>query len=1168
MADKLTPQQKQAVFNRGGNLLISAAAGSGKTKVLVDRLLSYLMDESDPANLDEFLIITYTKAAASELRGKIAAKLTQQIAEYPENRHLQKQMQRLFLAKISTVHGFCGDLLREYAYRLDIPADFRVADESECREIRDVVMQELLDQSYENGEDNSYFLAFTDSQGLGRDDRLIPEIIEKVYDSARCHLDPQGWLQNCLDASDIQNIEDASQTVWGMYLIQDLHAYLDSQMHILSQCILALDASEGMEKAAVNIRSTLVQLEELRHASSWDAIVKQRNIDYGRLTFPRKNADPELTERVKAARNACKKGLERKLHSFADPSERILQDLDQLSAATHGLVQLVKQFEQRYQSAKHSRRVLDFSDLEHKTLDLLLGKSRTNPTAAAKEIGNRFREILVDEYQDSNGVQDAIFSALTREKKNCFLVGDVKQSIYQFRLADPGIFLEKYRTFLPAEDALPGQDRKVMLSHNFRSGPEVISAVNDVFRSCMSPDVGGLQYGDAEALREGLPHQILPNPAVELYAIDVRENTYQEEADFVADQILTMLQSGTKIRKEDGWKSVTPDDIVILLRSPGSAGSYFQRALESRGIRCASGGGTDLLQTEEVGTLRAFLQAIQNPRLDIPLISTLTSPVFGFTADDLAKFRSCQRRGSVYDALLLSDEPKAIHFLNVLSILRKETRRNTLTGLLERCFTLTRFDSIYSAMEDGETRSSNLQQFYQIAADYEKGNLRDVGEFLDYLDTLEERGLVTAGATGTGCVNIMSIHKSKGLEFPVVFLCNLSRKFNLESIRGQILCDRELGLGLSVADHKNRIRYPSIAKRAIAAKMMTQSVSEELRVLYVAMTRARDKLIMTYAAQRLESDLQDIALRMDFDGGQLLCRDAICLGDWVLFSALQKTEAGELHAIAGNPLDTKVSDFPWKISLTEAPIWDETGPKPAQKEKLPEGTTEKLREALTFQYPNIAATTAPSKRTATDRKGRSKDAEAAENALERYRLARNWRKPAFLNRGITGKAYGNAIHAAMQYLQYKNCGSKREIQHEIQRLVQQGFLSEEQGSLVNYESLYCFFASEIGAKLRNGVPHLREFKFSILDNGSNYGEELEGEQVLLQGVVDCALFEPDGITVVDFKTDNVSEETLMTVTERYRPQILTYGEALNRIYEMPVKKQYLYFFRLNRFVEV
>ena len=1170
MADKLTPQQSMAVHDRGGMLLVSAAAGSGKTKVLVDRLLTYLTDPKDPANLDEFLIITYTKAAASELRGKIAAKLTERIAAEPENRHIQKQMQRLFLTKISTVHGFCGDLLREYAYKLDIGADFRVADEAECLEIRERVLTDILDRAYETAQEDSDFRAFVDTQGLGRDDRLIPQIVQKVYDSARCHLNPEEWLEYCMKSAYGTDCEDASETVWGKFLIEDLFAYLDIQIRIMSGCLASAEQIPEFEKVSMNLRDTLYQLQMLRNARSWDEIVRYRTIDYGRLTFPRKNPDPDLTERIKAARNACKKGLEKKLHSFADDSAQVMLDLAQCASGVSGLFSLVTMFDKAYSHAKKSRRCLDFSDLEHKTLDLLLGRSRSSPTSAATEIGRRFREILVDEYQDSNEVQDAIFMALSRERQNCFMVGDVKQSIYQFRLADPGIFLEKYHSYRPAEEAERGQGRKVLLSHNFRSGAEVIECVNDVFRTCMRPEVGGLYYGEDEQLREGIPHIALPDAGVELYAIDVQEETYPEEAAFVAERIYTMLKQGTGIRKGGTLQPVTPEDIVILLRSPGTAAGYFQRALESRGIPCTSGNGTDLLKTQEIATFRCFLQTIMNPRQDIPLLSTLVSPLFGFSADDLAAFRANQKRGTVYDALCSYSSAKVKAFLRILDTLRWEARMNTLTGLLEKCFALTRMDSVYGAMAGGESRIVNLQTFYQLASDFEKGNHRDLSQFLDHLDSMEERGLVTAASSvSSGAVSIMSIHKSKGLEFPVVFLCNLSRKFNQEDIRAQILCDKSLGLGLSAVDPENRTRYPSLSKRAISVKMAAQSVSEELRVLYVAMTRARDRLIMTYASQTLENDLKDIALRMDLDGGELLSREAICLGDWVLLAAMGRTEAGELHSLGGRTANTRIGKYPWKIIVTECSK-NEIDAATAEKaeKKLPENVLSDLQTALSFQYAHEAATMAPSKQTATGRKGRIKDAEAAENTREPRPAQRTWRRPSFVTQMVDGKTVGNAIHSAMQYLYYENCGSVEQVREELIRLTEIGYLNPEQARLVDAEKIATFFATEIGKKLRSGVPYLREFKFSILDQGEHYGEDLDGEKVLLQGVVDCALLEPDGIIIVDFKTDYVTDMTVHQRSEYYRPQLEAYSEALSRIYEMPVKKKLLYFFALNQYVEV
>ena len=1168
MAEKLTPQQAQAVRDRGGRLLVSAAAGSGKTKVLVDRLMLYLTDPVDPACLDDFLIITYTKAAASELRGKIAGKLTERIAEDPENRHLQQQMQRLYLTKISTVHSFCSDLLRNYAYRMDLAADFRVADENECRELRQTVLEQVLNDAYENAMDDPAFRAFVDTQGLGRNDALVPEIVEKVYDSARCHLNPEQWLDRCVRDADVGNVADAGETVWGKYLIHDLFVWLDRQVEAFEACLGDMKAADGFEKPLALISDTVYQLTRLRESRTWDEIHHRRNIDFGRLTFPRKCSDPELADRVKAVRAACKKGLEKRLRSFADPSVRVLGDLKESAGAASGLVWLVREFGKGYDRAKRNRRILDFGDLEHKTLDLLLGKNRTAPTAAALEIGRQFREILVDEYQDSNAVQDAIFSALTEQRQNLFMVGDVKQSIYQFRLADPGIFLEKYEQYVPADEAAAGQGRKVLLSSNFRSGGAVLAAANQVFRECMSPAVGGLHYGETEALREGIPHAPLGEPEVELHVVDVREETYPEEAEYVAHRISTLLDGTHMVRQGEILRPITADDVVILLRSPGSVGAYFQNALARRGIRCTSGGGTDLLQTPEIQTLRSLLQTVSNPRQDIPLIAVLTSPVFGLTADEMAQFRSAHKYSTVYDALLRSELPKCRDFVSVLGELRRCARMNTLAELLEKVFVLTNMDGVYAAMAGGEAKSANLQSFFKLASDFEQVSRRDLSQFLDHLDSLEEKGLPSSGEQTSGAVTIMSIHKSKGLEFPVVFLAGLSREFNRESIRAHVLCDRELGLGLSCADTENRVRYPTISKKAIAVKTVADSVSEELRVLYVAMTRARDRLIMTYGSRNPEGELRDIALRMDMGGRELLTADVVCPGEWVLYAALKRTEAGELHRLGGRPRGTESCDHPWLICVGEAPVVvTEAAGEIGPLRQMPEGAVEELREALAFRYGHEAATQAPSKQTATGRKDRFRDREAAELAEEPKVIHRSWRKPSFRAKKMDGAEFGTAIHAVMQYVRYDQCSNRASVEAELKRMVDMKLLSVEQADAVDPDKIVKLFDFDLGRKLRNGNV-LREFKFSILDDGTNYGPGLEGERVLLQGVVDCALIEDDGITIVDFKTDRVSENTVDEVIDRYRSQVTAYADAMARIYEQPIKGVYLYLFQLDRFVEM
>ena len=1169
MAEELTKQQEQAVLDRGGKLLVSAAAGSGKTKVLVDRLMSYVLDSANPANLDDFLIITYTKAAAAELRGKIAAKLTEHLAAQPENRHLQRQMQRLYLAKISTVHSFCGDTLRESAYKLDLAPDFRVADENECAELRTACMTRMLDAAYENAENDTDFRSFVDSQGLGRDDRLVPEILLKVYDSARCHLDPESWLDRCVQNAQVEDLTDASETVWGAYLMEDLKNYLALQIQAMETCAQAADEAEGMEKPAVLLHDTVNQLRQLHQCTTWDQIVACKQIDYGSLRFGKAATDLDLVDRIKAVRDGCKKGLEKKLRSFADYSDQIFADMAQSAAAARGMVCLVRRFSEQYQKAKKSRRILDFGDLEHKTLDLLWGSSRRGPTAAATELSGRFREIMVDEYQDSNEVQDAIFSVLTDQRNNCFMVGDVKQSIYQFRLADPKIFLKKYAEYIPADQAEPGQGRKVILSKNFRSGGAVLEGVNDVFRCCMSESVGGLTYGEDEALNEGVPHDPLGEPEVELLTLSAEESAYEAEAQMVAKRISELLDGTHFIRQKKELRPIQPEDIAILLRSPGSVGGYYRDALAGYGIRSVSGGGENLLKTGEIGALRSLLQTISNPRQDIPLIAVLASPMFGFTADDLAALRGQHPFGSMYDVLTASESPKAKAFLDTLSYLRREARMESLAVLIQKIFSLTRIDSIYAAMDGGDSKAANLQTFYNLAVAFESGGRRDLEQFLEHLTAQEEKGLVAAGdQTAPGAVTIMSIHKSKGLEFPVVFVASLSRAFNRESTRAQVLCDQDLGLGLSAVDEKNRVRYPTIAKKAIAVKIAADSLSEEMRVLYVALTRAKDRLIMTYSSHKLAENLKNLALRMDMGHRELLTRDVSCPGQWVLMAALRRTEAGELFNLGGYPIHTSPGVPAWKIRvMDDAPVAAKNDlPEETASRSLPKEALTAIEKGLAFRYAHTAATHAPSKQTATQRKGRDKDAEAAENTKEPAVIHRKWRKAAFGKSAADAVDAGNATHAVMQYIRYPACDSLTGVREEIARLVNQRFITDEQAELVDANDIADFFATELGQKLRSHPDVLREFKFSILDEGENFDPSLKGEKILLQGVVDCALVEDDGITVVDFKTDQVTESTFQERSEQYRPQIMAYADALRRIFQKPIKQTLLYFFHIGKFV--
>lgn len=1159
----LTEQQRDAVFNRNGKLLVSAAAGSGKTKVLVDRLMSYISESHGKINIDDFLIITYTHAAAAELRSKIAAKLSEKLAEDPGNWHLQRQVQRLYMAKISTVHSFCGDILHEFAYQLDIPGDFRIADEKESRLLKYQVLERLMESIF--AEADRDILNFIDSQELGRNDKSVPPVILQVYDSAMCHKHPDVWLEDCMRSCQVDGIKDASETIWGSYLIRELHYYLDLQISALEKCAQLADECGTMPKPAALLQDTLNQLKQLRSKETWDGIVESKNIEYGTLSFPKKDVDPELVERIKEVRKQCKKRITTKLVPFADKSATVLPDLKNCSSAISGLIKLVKRFQSDYEHAKKIRRVLDFTDLEHKMLELLLGKNRQGITKLAHEIGERFHEIMVDEYQDSNEVQDAIFSALTDKRQNCFMVGDVKQSIYQFRMADPSIFLQKYDEYVSVEKAKDGQGRKVMLSSNFRSAGAVIEAVNDVFHYCMSKRVGGLVYDSEVQLNEGIPHTAVNETEVELTMLEIDNDTYAEDASYTANRIAELLDGTHMVRDGDTLRPMIPDDIAILLRSPKSSGAVYQAALEEKGFRVNSGSGINILETEEIVFLRSMLQVISNPLQDIPLISVLASRIFCFDANELSEIKTQNSRRYFYDSLKQSKNEKAIYFVNLLEQLRKSAQLSSVSEVISQIFASTRMDSIFSSFEQGTIKSENLRMLADLAVQCEKSNIRHIDQFLDYLDSLEDEGVTKpAEYKIPGSITILSIHKSKGLEFPVVFLCGLSRDFSKKSIQSSVLCNRELGIGLNCIDQKNRVNYPSIAKKAIAAKILSDGLSEEMRVLYVAMTRARDRLIMTYPIKNPEKELREIANRMDICDTVLLTMDAMCPGEWILMSALHRIEAGEFFALCYRPAKLKVSNYPWRLSIDSANDTDTAAVEYEETEQLSSQVDlDTMSQTLHYSYPFQAATNFPSKQTATQLKGRYKDQESAENTF--CLSDQHWRLPAFdQDAEPSGVKYGNAVHAVMQFISFTKCSTIDGIKDELHRLVCEKIILPEIAEKINVDSLYQFFVSELGQKLINAQNVLREFKFSILDDAGNYSTGMHDEQILLQGVVDCAIIESDGITVIDFKTDRVTTQTIDSVAGQYILQVKSYADAISRIYQLPIKSASLYFFRAGK----
>jgi len=1169
---KLTPQQQRIVDHRGGTLLVSAAAGSGKTKVLVDRLMGYLCDETDPANIDSFLLITYTKAAAAEMRGKIAAALSARLAEEPENRHLQRQLIRLHAAQISTVHAFCTQLLREYAHCLGLAADFRVLEQNQAEALKQQVLEQTLELAYNNVDENPAREELFDTLGAGRDDRSLSALLLTLYEQVRCHPDPEAWMQKSVQNLQVEEVEDAAQTYWGTFLLAEYKKAVERSCRELRQACDEMMGDDVLTEAYLpTYLENIESVSSMLSLSTWDEIFEYGVPDKGRLKSVRKYEDKAFLVRIQQRRKNAFARLEKALKPFASPSCDVLEDLQLSAASLTELFVVLREFMHNYDLEKQRQHTMDFSDLEHYSLKLLR-RVDGSPTPEAQQVSLRFREIMVDEYQDSNEVQDAIFRAISKNGENCFFVGDVKQSIYRFRLADPGIFLQKYHDFPTKEEVSVPSGSKLLLSRNFRSRPQILQAVNDVFCGVMSEQVGEIDYTEDEQLQPG--RQVLPlqGPEVELHCISTDNGDEQApvkaeaEAAFVASRIAQMLNQGECVEDGGEIRPIRAEDIVILLRSVRSTAPVYLSALWSAGIPVSYEQSGDLMDTLEVQLLYCMLQVIDNPRQDIPLAAVLLSPVYGFSASDLAMVRRHGKMMRLYDALLRCDEmEKAQLFISQLNALRELRPSLPLADFCWEVLRRMQLENLLRAMPDGARRLSNPDACLQ----YLQGSAESLSQAINRMEQMGE-AIAAPGQDPAGGVKIMSIHSSKGLEFPVVFLCDLSKRFNLEDMKQQVLTHPKHGVASVAVDSVRRVRYPTIAKLAMAKCKEDEAKSEELRVLYVAMTRARERLIMTYCAAKLDSILERLSQDAMYPVPPEQAIEASCAGDWVLMAALTRMDAGALH-LQSRPAELRIPLSPWRIEYhTAAPTEavqteDEiTAVAPA----WPDSDT--LINVLDSHYAFDGSTVVPMKLTATQLKGRDLDEEltdAPELLPEHKRI--KFPLPDFSQAGeLSAAERGTAMHLFMQFADYSRCADPAGVEEECSRLLSQQFLTEQQCEAVDRGKIWAFFASELGQQVLSSSHLIREFKFSVLERAQKYYPDTAGDEVLLQGVVDCCLDEPDGLIVLDFKTDRVQPGGELSRGEYYRGQLRAYADALERIFEKPVKRRIVYFFATGTPVEV
>ncbi len=1184
MGIQLTDSQRAVVEDRGGRVLVSAAAGSGKTRVLVERLFSRVLG-GEQADLDDFLIITYTRAAAAELRERIAGELSRRMADRPGDRHLQRQLLLVYQADIRTIDGFCTALLRENVHLLDLgdqgalTADFRVMDEDEAALLRQRVLPQVLEEFYTGMTPGQIQLA--DCFGFGRDDRGLEELVLELHDRVQSHAYPERWLEE-QKAVWAALPEDGGETVFGRALLDRVARKAGHWARLLARAREEMRADATVEKAyAPGFSDVAAQMTALSAAAeeSWSA-ARERIPSFPRLAAARKCPLPELKDRMKVLWDRCKKETAGFCAILEVSGAEAGEDLRRLAPAMEALLALCMDFGAACQREKLRRNAADFSDQEHYAVRLLLGEDG-RPTALAEITASRYREVMVDEYQDTNQVQNCIFDAVSQGGRNLFTVGDVKQSIYRFRLADPTIFLEQYRVYPDAACAGEGEPRRILLSRNFRSRAPVLDAANFVFSQLMSREMGDVDYGEAERLHFGaswLPvredcqtefHLLLPpqdggeTPGALL------------EARFAAARIAALLEEGYPVTDEETGelRPCRAEDIVVLMRSPGPRLRHYAGALAERGIPCATEEDEDFFSSMEVAAVLSLLEILDNPRQDVPLIAVLRSPLVGFTMDRLAMIRGGHPSGDFYEALCADGEEDCVRFRERLEELRSLARDMSVYRLLWRIYNRWNVLGVFGAMAGGERRRENLIALCEHARKFESAGYRGLFAFVVHLRRLLETGRQPAVASGapSGGVQIMSIHRSKGLEFPIVILADMGKRFNQADLQAPVLVHPRLGLGPMYVDLDRRIRYPTIAREAVSACLDRESRSEEMRVLYVAMTRAKEKLIMTASMRAPQRRLKELAALPVLPVPPETVSGARSMAEWVLLPLLQRREAAPLRALAEQEEGAwaLTEDEPWLVALHEADPYA-APPVPEKAAEAAASNREALpvdREALDFVYPCPAACTAPTKLTATQLKGREKDREIARETVQPY-VRQSFAAPRFLSGGrpLTAAERGTAVHLVMQYLPL---AEGTDVSAVVEDLFARRLLTREQADAVDQEAVRRFLSSPLAGELRRAERVEREYRFSLLMPGKDYFPGLtDGEEVMLQGVVDLFAVSDGAVTVVDFKTDFVTEKTLPDRAEAYRPQLAAYSAALERILELPVRRRVLYFFSTGRTVEV
>lgn len=1151
MEVKWTKEQEEAVLAPVSNILVTAAAGAGKTQVLTGRILNRILQGADVTRM---LVVTFTNAAAAEMKTRIAKAISEELSKRPDDQHLKRQMVLLPLASIQTIHSFCLDVIKSNFYRADISPDFKIADDAECKIMKAEAIEEAFDSLYEEGD--SDFLAFTDSFSNAKTDVKSEEMVMNLFDFAESMPFPDEWLSEQCEMYDEVSEENFEDLYFTGVIWKSVREEILLCKHRIDDIMEQCGKAEGLEAYCRMFKKDSEKISVLLEKESWDELCEAaRDFSFDRKVTV-KGGNEETKKSADKVRSDVKDGIIKALSQVAYSKEQNVYLIRQTAPILKGLVKSTLRFSEVFFRIKKEKNLVDFSDLEHICIKLL---SQEDVAAEKKSF---FDEIYVDEYQDSNMAQDYIFRAISRESEgepNVFTVGDVKQSIYGFRQTSPKLFLEKKDTYRFGDAC----NRKIVLSKNFRSSEGVVNYINILFEKIMCRDVGGVEYDDEERLVFAASYPENYGSA-EIDIINLEsdandETSIREEAVFIAKRIKELMKNekiyDTKSMLE---RNMSFSDIAVLMRSPKKCVQIFEDVFKQYSIPVFVDYDDGYFESSETKNVLSLLNVIDNPENDIPLISVLRSPIGGFNEDELAKIRVNEKDGTFYTALISYEKgklgEKCSDFTNMIKKFRTYAKYMPCHRLIDTVLNETGYYDVVCAMPEADDRMDNIKLLIEQARNYENSSYRGLYNFISYINNVKERsgnlGASKSVSDAHCVVKIMSIHKSKGLEFPVVFLARCGKKMNKRDLSGDLILQGECGIGISYVDTKRRIFSDTPLKVAAKIKKEQEDLSEEIRILYVALTRAKEKLIMTAAIKNVEKM---------FDKWDTLAK----LTEKDL-SLKENTYIDYIMAVSGYCKNNNI-----KGAVVNIVTPSEENEETLHEKKdviLSCETDENVLKMLSYHYPHDKLWGIPSKVTVTELK-RLETSLPDEEAIPLY-VNLDIKTPDFIaGESITPQRRGQIMHFIMQNIDF-NIECIEDVKEQVESLVLKNIISKQEADVVDCAKIASFFVSPLGVRLKNADKVFREEAFAMAIPASMItGDDADFEQkVMVQGIIDCYFFEGDNIVLLDYKTDrNCSEENIV---KNYKKQLDIYAEALEKKFFKKIYEKFIYLFHNGGIIKI